>query len=139
MRPDFDLWVHGTPQPAGSKRHVGGGRIIDSNPKAGRWKDVVAQAAGEARAGAPLMRGPIEVRFTFFRARPKAHFTTRGELRGSAPEWPTTKPDVLKLARGVEDALTGVVYADDALIVRELLEKHYGETECVHIEIRELN
>lgn len=32
-------------------------------------------------------------------------------------------PDVLKLARGVEDALTGIVWRDDAQIVNESLSK----------------
>jgi Holliday junction resolvase RusA-like endonuclease len=134
----FDCWVWGTPQPAGSKRHVGGGRIIESNAKAGGWKDKVAQTAGELRDGAPLMRGPLEARFTFFRARPKGHLKKDGCVKDSAPEYPTTKPDTTKLVRGTEDALSGVVYADDAQIVRALHEKAYGSVEGVHIEIWEL-
>ena len=35
-------------------------------------------------------------------------------------------PDVLKLARGVEDALTGIVWRDDAQIVNESLNKVVG-------------
>jgi Holliday junction resolvase RusA-like endonuclease len=135
---DMSIVVYGTPQAAGSKRHVGGGRIIDANKNAAGWKGKVAQVAGEAREGKPLMRGPVGVRFTFYRARPKGQLKKDGTVRDSAPIFPTTKPDVLKLARGVEDALSGVVYADDALIVHEELYKRYGEKEGVYIHVWEI-
>jgi Holliday junction resolvase RusA-like endonuclease len=136
----LSIIVYGTPQAAGSKRHVGGGRIIDANKNAAGWKGKVAQVAGEAREGKPLMRGPVGVRFTFYRARPKGHLKKDGSVRDSAPIFPTTKPDVLKLARGVEDALSGVVYADDSLIVHEELCKLYGpgSAEGVHIFVWEI-
>ena len=40
---------------------------------------------------------------------------------------PTTRPDLSKLVRAVEDALTGVIYADDAQVVSEYTEKHYAD------------
>lgn len=78
---------------------------------------------------APLMDGPLRLALTFFRPRPKGHYGTgrnAGVLKDSAPDFPTTKPDGLKLARSVEDALTGVVYLDDALIVEGVQRKRYG-------------
>jgi Holliday junction resolvase RusA-like endonuclease len=45
---------------------------------------------------------------------------------------------VLKLARAVEDALTGVVWRDDAEIVAEGLAKLYGTPERVEISITEV-
>jgi Holliday junction resolvase RusA-like endonuclease len=140
---ELRIVVHGRPQPAGSKRFVGRaksgrGIIIDSNPKAGEWKDRVAQVAGEAMAGAPLMRGPLKVSMLFRRSRPKTHLKKTGALRDSAPLFPVTKPDVLKLARGVEDALTGVVWGDDAQIVEEVLWKHYADTEGVQVLVQEI-
>ena len=38
------------------------------------------------------------------------------------------KPDLDKLARGLCDGLTGIVYADDSQIVRLNLRKEYGPT-----------
>lgn len=131
--------VHGTPQPAGSKRaFFRGGRaiVVDANKKTRPWKDQVAQIAGEAMAGRQLMRGPLWLILRFYVRRPKGHFGRKG-LLPSAPAHPTTKPDVLKLARGVEDALSGVCYVDDAQIVAEELWKEYGP-ERVEIEIREM-
>jgi Holliday junction resolvase RusA-like endonuclease len=140
----FTLTVYGTPVPAGSKRAVTIGKgsatervgVIDANKKAAPWKKEITQTAGRAMAaqGMEMLAGPLEARFTFFRARPKGHVGARG-LKPSAPPYPTTKPDALKLARGVEDALTGVVYLDDSQIVTELLKKRYGTPERVEIEI----
>jgi Holliday junction resolvase RusA-like endonuclease len=69
--------------------------------------------------------------------RPRAHFGARG-LRPAAPAWPTVRPDVLKLARAVEDALTGLVWRDDSQIVVELLTKQYGEQASCEVLVAEL-
>jgi len=42
---------------------------------------------------------------------------------------------VLKLARGVEDALSGILYMDDAQIVSERLTKLYGSPARVEITV----
>lgn len=135
---------HGQSQPAGSKsaapyrRKDGsiGVAVRDGNPKSGEWKRTVAQVAAESYDG-PLLDGPLSVTMLFYRVRPKGHVGKRGVLP-SAPEYPTTRPDVLKTARAVEDALTGVVWRDDAQIVHEVLGKAWGETARVEVEIVKL-
>lgn len=138
--------VLGQAQTAGSKRAFvlrrKGGAILtrangspivnvtDDNDKSKNWKQAVAWSAKEAMSvGAELMRGALSVEFTFYRPRPKGHFRTNGGLNkaGSEASYPTMKPDVLKLARAAEDALTGVVWFDDAQIVEERLRKYWGE------------
>ena len=121
--------VYGKPAPAGSKRGFQrGGRVmvVDANPNSRAWKAVVLDAAAQHMNGAPLLGGPLLLELQFIIPRPKGHYGARG-LRPSAPAFPTTRPDVLKLARAVEDALAGVCYRDDAQIVTELLSKNYGE------------
>lgn len=136
--------VFGTPQPAGSKRAFPfrrgngtlGAHVVDANPKSRDWKTAVSQTAAEQFRG-ELLGGALAVEFTFRVVRPKGHFGKRG-LLPSAPEFPTGRPDLLKLARGVEDALSGIVWRDDALIVDETLAKRYGEQAGVDIVIRPL-
>lgn len=123
--------VVGQPEPAGSKKafvnkHTGRAAVVDANPRAKGWKSRVTDEAMAAMDGQPLLDGALFVQLTFVVPRPKGHFGKKG-LLPSAPEFPTVRPDVLKLARGVEDAMSGVVYRDDAQIVRELLCKFYGE------------
>lgn len=141
--PDLAFTVHGTPEPAGSKKTVPMGRgpgarwgVVDANPRAKGWKTQVAQRAGEAMAGRALFQGPLELRCAFYRARPKGHMGAKG-LRPGAPTYPTVKPDTTKLLRAVEDAMTGVVWRDDAQVVVQIVCKLYGP-ERVEIEVREL-
>lgn len=112
--------------------------VADANPKSKGWKQEVSRAARHAYCG-ELIDGPIKVTLQFFRPRPKGHYGTKG-LNGKGRESiaPTTKPDVLKLARAVEDALTGVIWRDDSQITVEVLTKSWGEPARVEILIEEI-
>lgn len=138
--------VLGHPEPAGSKTafrnpHTGIVNVVDANRKAKPWQAVVAAAGQQAMSGRVQLTGPLHVEMTFMVRRPKGHYGSgrnSSQIKPSAPAYPIVKPDVLKLARGVEDALTGVVWRDDALIVREGLSKVYAEPEGVLIGVRQL-
>lgn len=132
--------VYGVAQPAGSKRgfaiRKGGaftGRVAisDANPKSRNWKQEVSQAAVNACAGAFPETVfphdvPIQAWFIFHVPRPKSHFKKDGTLKDWAMHAkPTVKPDVLKLARGIEDACSKICYPDDAQITTEHLSKRY--------------
>lgn len=141
----FTVW--GEARPAGSKRafpHPTTGKIIvtDSSGKAGKdWRRAVADAAAEAAPDEVLV-GPVAVTMTFYRRRPKSHHRTGANahlLRDSAPPFPTTRPDVLKLARACEDAMTGIVYADDAQIVRQHLHKRYDQRPRAEVVVEALD
>ncbi len=148
--------VLGKPQPAGSKRafalkrrdgspvtRANGSQVVtvvDANPNAKDWKNSVRCAAREVYSG-ELLTGPICFECVFYRPRPKSHYRSGArshELKdGMDRALPTSKPDVLKLARGVEDALTGVLWVDDAQICNESLRKEYGEPARVEISVQQ--
>lgn len=125
--------VVGAPQTAGSKRAFPfrrrdgslGVSVTDDNAKSQNWKRSVSVEARLAYDG-PLLEGALSVLFVFYRPRPKGHFGAKG-LKPSAEPYPITRPDVLKLARATEDALTGVIWRDDAQIVSERISKRWGE------------
>lgn len=140
MKPRLTFFVLGVPKPAGSKRafpiYRGKGpnkqfiRAVVTDACAGSkdWKTTVAWEAKRVWCGDPLLEGPVHLGLTFYMPRPKAHFRSgkhSAELKDSAPSHHTSKPDVLKLARAVEDALTGIVYSDDSQIADERLKKLY--------------
>jgi Holliday junction resolvase RusA-like endonuclease len=110
----MDSWAfyaYGTPAPMGSKRHVGRGVMIESSKKVKPWREAV-KAAGEG-AG-PTLDGPLRVVMVFSMPRPK-----------SAPKRvtvPSTMPDLSKLCRATEDAITEVgLWADDARVAQYAL------------------
>jgi Holliday junction resolvase RusA-like endonuclease len=147
--PTIAFTVIGEAKSAGSKRafrHPHTGRIVTTEAVkgSGEWKNRVADAGVDARSAAgldDLLTGPLWVEFIFVRARPASHFGTgrnRGVLKPSAPVFPSTRPDALKLGRAVEDALTGVLWRDDAQIVNEYLFKRYGSTVGCEIRVWDL-
>jgi Holliday junction resolvase RusA-like endonuclease len=129
--------VEGVAQTRGSKvpirrgAHLG---VRDSNPKSGAWMSHVSQCAAEAKGWDGVLDCPLLLRVTFYRVRPKGHYGKRG-LKPTAPEYPTTKPDAGKLLRGVEDALTGVVYRDDSLLVDSWARKRFGDAAYTVVEV----
>lgn len=138
----IQFFVAGIPQPGGSKRGFlnkksGRVNIVEDNKRSKDWRSVVAITAAEHIAS-PLS-GALYVRVTFLLPRPKGHLRTgrrAGELRNSAPEFPTTKPDATKLWRSTEDALKGIAWMDDSQVVAQHIRKEYGHPGAL-IEIRE--
>jgi Holliday junction resolvase RusA-like endonuclease len=144
--------VYGIAQPAGSKTAgviygrddkpvTKNGRVIttvrDANPKSKDWKTVVAYTARQSYRS-PLLEGPIRFTMTAYRLRPGGHFSkTTGAMSkdGRETPYPVSKPDLLKLARGIEDALTGIIWRDDSQIVDEVLFKRWGEPARIEVKI----
>lgn len=138
----FHLFVPGIPCGAGSKRalqnpHSGKISVIDASKKSRPWKERVSHRAEAVWAGAPL-DVPLVLALRFVFPRPKGHYRTGRNahlLRASAPTFPRGKPDTTKLIRGTEDSLTGILWRDDALIVRQTATKVYGSKPGVLIRV----
>lgn len=127
--------VPGIPAPGGSKKAFipkGWSRAIITDAageKNREWKAAVAFAAYEAmksQGETTLFSGPMEMEVIFYMPRTKAHFNSKGELRGDAPLHHTNRPDVSKTTRSTEDAMTGVVWEDDSEVVQITARKLYG-------------
>ena len=111
--------VRGIAQPKGSTRafNIPGLKapvITSANPKLKDWQHAVQRAAGlKCRQ---VLTGPILVTIAFQLPRPKSRKKTRHH---------TTKPDLDKLIRAINDALTGTAYRDDSQITAIQASKHY--------------
>jgi Holliday junction resolvase RusA-like endonuclease len=130
--PWISFFVPGLPAPGGSKRFVGFGKktgrailIDDAGERNKHWRVAVGWHAQDAMRGLELATGPLLVTMTFYMPRPKSHFRANGALRPNADAYPAKKPDTLKLARSTEDAMTGIVWRDDAQTVDLVLRKRY--------------
>lgn len=118
------LIVYGHPAPQGSKRHVGNGVMVESSKHVKPWREAVKHSALDAMAAADwqtVPRGvPVHLRLTVLHQRPASHFGTgrnATRLKDSAPWRKTTAPDLSKIIRSTEDALTDAgVWIDDALV-----------------------
>lgn len=128
-----EVVVYGVPMSQGSKRHVGGGRLIESNAdRLKPWRANVTSTFVDTVGPDwhPFTRStPVEIVLSFYFARPLGHFRTGRNahlLRDAAPSWPTGKPDLDKLERAVFDGLTDAgAWADDSQVVSVIASKHY--------------
>ena len=135
--------VFGVAQPGGSKKafpfrkpsgHFGV-TVTDANAKVHDWKKTVAWTARENYSG-ELLVGPLRLTLNFFRPRPRSHYGSGKNaetVRQFAPAYPVSRPDSTKLLRAVEDALSGVLYFDDAQIIEQFVSKRWGMPARVEI------
>ncbi|MEU2426971.1 RusA family crossover junction endodeoxyribonuclease [Streptomyces sp. NPDC007851] len=120
---DFTLLVHGIPGPQGSKKVQGKRRtrtgklipnLVESSAKVKPWRDAVHEAAQKAIAAKKgkfvKLDGPLEAVMHFTLPAPKQMPKDRVAH--------TVYPDLSKLIRSTEDALTTAgVWADDARVI----------------------
>lgn len=117
-----EIRVVGLPAPQGSKRLIGHtkagrGILVESSAKVKPWREAVKYAAlevfnPEAYPHECRINGAVDVEMVFTLPKPKSAPKTRRT-------WPNKKPDLSKLIRSTEDALTDAgVWEDDARVVR---------------------
>jgi Holliday junction resolvase RusA-like endonuclease len=99
------------------------------------WKGRVAVFA--ATSGIPLLRGPLAVTIIVQRVRP-ASWPKKPTKGNPWPGFAWRKPDVENLGKPIHDALTGVVWVDDAQIVDARQVKCWGPCDEVHVVVTEL-
>lgn len=152
----IEFFVAGIPAPGGSKiaipvRRKGGGfvltrsgatatRLVDDCSRNGPWRRSVA-AIGRTAYRGPLLTSALSVVARFIMPRPKCHFGTgcnAAVVKPSSPVFHIVPEDATKLWRSTEDALTGIIWKDDAQIVRQAVSKEYGQQPGAHIRVRTL-
>lgn len=121
--PALTLTVYGTPGPQGSKNRNAAGALYESSAAVKPWREAVKSAALDALHhddGWTALACPVLLDVTFSLCRPKHHYGTgrnAGQLKPSAPYFPTGKPDLDKLVRSTQDALKDAgVLADDSCV-----------------------
>lgn len=126
--------VYGTPRPQGSmKAFMREGwkhpRVTTDNKRLKPWRQQISETAMTLRA--PVLDGPVAMGLRFYFRRPKSVPKSR--------VFPVVKPDLDKLIRGCMDSLTGILYRDDAQVVRfDEIGKFYDDVERVEIQVRAL-
>lgn len=121
------FWVIGLPAPQGSKRHLGNGVLVESSKKVKPWRQDVTAAALAARTPQVPLDGPLALVVCFTLPRPK-----------SAPKrrlWPDRTPDLSKLVRSTEDAITTAgLWADDARVVScDAAKRYVGDPKALPV------
>lgn len=117
-----EIRVFGNPAPQGSKKFLGvkngRGILVESSKAVKPWREAVKWAAKESWYWTfTPFRGSLDVDMIFTLPRPKS------AKKGAKP---SKKPDLSKLVRSTEDALTDAgIWEDDARVVCCLARKVY--------------
>src|SRR5690625_167377 len=126
MITEFIIPGQAVPQgrPRAGKRR---GKIIMYDPQ--ESKDYKHYVALIARQHAPKIpyEGEISMIIKIYRDIPKSTTKRKRELYNAGLLRPVVKPDNTNYAKGIEDALNGIVYKDDSQIVDLTIQKYYSD------------
>lgn len=124
--------VFGLPVAQGRPRafKLPSGQIRMYDPATSRdWKRTVLAQVLERKPPVPV-EGPLTMTLVFEVPRPKS--------TPKRVQYPIKRPDLSNMLKAIEDALTGVVYRDDAQIVELSVTKRFGPTPGVAVRVEAL-
>ena len=139
----IEFFVPGRPQTAGSKTAIptaAGARVIEAGSRQSRlakrsWRGDLRDGANNALDRYQQLDGvewnrllPMTLIVVIVRKRAATHLRSNGAVKDWAQDLlPVQRPDTVKQVRAAEDALTGVLWADDSQLVEHYLFKAYGD------------
>lgn len=107
--------VDGEPVPKQSTRFDGKGHA-HTDPRVKAWQNTVAWKAREAMQGREPLKGPVSVRAVFVLSNRR-------------------RVDCENLIKAVNDAMNGVVFADDSQVVNLHIVKHVKKSPGVLVQV----
>ena len=129
----FKLFIPGRPKSQGSKRPIktksGAMRIVEQVKGLEAWRQDIKRWSAET--GFPMWSRTeaIILRLDF-------HFLRPASISQKKRPHVTVYPDLDKLCRATFDALTGILWADDAQVIEVTATKTYGEREGVLVHAK---
>lgn len=109
-------------------------RVYDP-PKVKQFKSLLRSLADDQYSRPPLL-GPLSVSLTFYRPVQKSISQSERERRLTNRSKPAVKPDTDNYIKSTLDALNGVLWHDDAQIVKIIGEKRYGDHPRITVSVK---
>ena len=109
-------------------------RVYDP-PKVANFKNVLRSLAVNQYSRPPML-GPLSVSLTFYRPVQKSISQSERERRLSNQSKPVVKPDTDNYIKATLDALNGVLWHDDAQIVKIEAEKKYSDHPKIAVSVK---
>ena len=114
------ITVQGAGDPVGQGNHRRNqwGATYETTKGHAAWRNAVGLMARTALRGRAPITGPVRLSAEFRFARPPSHLKKSGGLKKGKPRAKVSAPDLSKLVRCIEDALTDAgVWEDDSRVV----------------------
>ena len=131
----FTFDIEPTPQLRPRVSSRGGYVRVYDPPKVKNFKNILRSLADDQYARPPLI-GPLSVSLTFYRPVQKSISQSERERRLSNESKPVVKPDTDNYIKATLDALNGVLWHDDAQIVKIIGEKRYGDHPRITVSVK---
>lgn len=112
-------------------------RLYDP-PKTSRFKKELKQLAKAEMQGKEAFSDAIKVTIKFYRNVQKSISKKEHVRRISGVHRPIVKPDLDNYIKSTLDALNGIIWTDDAIIVELNASKHYAEEPRIEVEVIEM-
>jgi len=116
--------VPGDPVPQSRPRVTRSGHVYYAS-RIVQYRRAVEAAA--RASGLPLREGPVWLGIEAVFQRPKSHIRTKGGIRPDAPAFPYSRGDATNLAKGIEDALNQIAWADDSQVVELTVRRRWAK------------
>lgn len=137
---EIKITIPGQPVPQGRPRFARQGNFVrtyDPKPSV-EYKKRVASAAIQKRPQ-KLLEAELEVEVHIYKETLKS-FTKQKKIDAEAKILrPLTKPDADNYAKGILDALKGIIWKDDGQVVDLIARKYYSAAPRAEVFIREIN
>lgn len=102
------------------------------------YESLVKMAAAEAMGERLPLDEPVICTITIRKTPPKSTSKVKRAAMLAGTIRPSTKPDCSNIAKGIEDALNGIAYRDDALICALHVIKVFAEIAGVDVKVQPL-
>ncbi|MGJ9460306.1 RusA family crossover junction endodeoxyribonuclease [Oceanobacillus sp. CF4.6] len=139
----IEFTIPGQPIPQGRPRagkirygKKKGSTVLYDPKESKEYKQYVSLIAQQYAPKIPV-EAPLSVQMKIYRQIPKSTTKKDRELYLSGLKRPVTKPDGSNYAKGIEDALNGIIYKDDSQIVDLQVSKYYSDNPRVEIRIQD--
>jgi Holliday junction resolvase RusA-like endonuclease len=121
--------VPGEPQGKGRAKivKIGGFSRMATPEKTVAYEGLIAMAAQQAMAGAPLLEGACELQITAVCSVPASWSGKKKAQALAGVLRPTKKPDADNITKAVCDGMNGIVWTDDVQAVDQRIRKVYGD------------
>jgi Holliday junction resolvase RusA-like endonuclease len=139
MTLQIEFTVPGDPRGKGRPRFSRVGKFTKTytDAKTKMYEDKIASAARLAMYPHEPLTTPIAVWMHINVPIPASYSKKRKEACLLGLEMPCKKPDIDNVAKGILDAMNGIVYKDDVQVIRLTLHKQYSTEPSVYIMVRE--
>lgn len=129
--------VPGTPVGKGRPKFARRGNFVSTYTpeKTASYENLVKVKAQEAMTGIPVFAGAVVVEIALF-VTPPASWSQKKQREALAGKiFPTSKPDVDNVIKGIFDAMNEIVWKDDKQAVDLVVRKRYCTSARAEVEV----